>query len=643
MSRASKISVTSSRLDFPDTSSHKTNEYSNNRGRITRAETRKRRILQVHQSSVRSSYVKTNTNNSANGKSDTDINGSHRDKQKESRIHENFDESRFENDEDNLAHDKKTNNYSCDESDSSSGSSSIIDSSDSETSSDEEQTLPDDRKKFIEELVSKASTNIKKNDMERQGEKEKSAVQNARVKKYVKDFISGIPTQALSFGVAGATTISTGIPWAFPIVAGILNEVLAEKIGMLLRDSTYVVPETKKWLEIQRQLGRALGDIVASCKNADNAQTKKKFSIIINGKKQPATAAEALRATGVYEIFASFSKNLLVRGLPFTWFAAIYIARDWTVHNTFSNYFHPNVSASCGPDSNLDSFCNTSSTENSFVHPQELATAITYLGGMLAGGLTAMTSQLIASCMAGSEEKINFSTEYYVKKVLYLESLRKDIKNYIDDLSPESDGYEENLMSAIELEKLANKELDYAKGKASLWTTYFAELNLATQKKRDATMISPEFGSKRIDMGLSILGKTLSLLTYAGLASRFGMNSDASTDEKTQGLYALPLALIYAGYMWRDEARLVGQIPLDFVKGCIRGCKGAPQEDTVTALSSVTVKKNGASHEEPGHTEEASSSDDDSSSDSDGYSTADNDQSDDGTQSASGSESSVRV
>jgi len=575
---------------------------------------------------MQSKNIGYGNNYSAARKNDSDVTQSYEVKQEKSRNEKAPHESTYENDEDNRIENKKGKYKSYDDSDSSSESSSIIEVSDSDSSSDEEQLMPNDRKEIIEAMVSRASTNIKKNEMKRQEEKEKSAVRNARGKKYLMDFISGIPTQVLSFGVAGTETIGTGNPWAFPIVASVLSEILAEKVGMLLRDSTYVIPETKKWLEIQRQLGRALGDIITSCATGDAIKIKKKFTAIIDGEKQPATAADALRATGFLESLRCFSKNLLVRGLPFTWFAMIYISRDWIVHNTFSNYFHPNASAPCTPEPDIHSFCNTSSTENSFINPEELATVITYLGGMLAGGVTAMTSQLVASCMAGVEEKINFSTDYYAKKVLYLESLKADIKHYIDNLSPESDRYEENLISAIDLEKFTNKELGYAKGKASLWTTYPAELDLATQKKRDATMISPEFGSKRIDMGLSILGKTLSLMAYAGIASKFGMNSDASADEKTKGLYALPLALIYGGYMWRDEARLVGQIPMDFVKGCIRGCKGSSPEDTVTDLGSVTVADNGESPRKSDHRGGVSPNDDDddSSSDNDSFSTANN-------------------
>ena len=121
---------------------------------------------------------------------------------------------------------------------------------------------------------------------------------------------------------------------------------------------------------------------------------------------------------------------------------------------------------------------------------------------MLAGAATSLTGQLIASRMAGAVEKPNFSTDCFVKKVAYLESLKLDIKTYIDNLIPDPWNYETKLSAAIDLEKSIDKEMSYAKKKSSLWTTYQAEVDLATQKKRDTTMVTPEFGSKRIDTGV---------------------------------------------------------------------------------------------------------------------------------------------
>ncbi len=79
-------------------------------------------------------------------------------------------------------------------------------------------------------------------------------------------------------------------------------------------------------------------------------------------------------------------------------------------------------------------------------------------------------------------------------------------------------------------------------------------------------------------MGLSMLGKTLSLLCYAGLTDKTGLQSNASHREKMLGLATIPISLIFGGYMWRDDLRLVGQLPRDFVKGCVRGYKGRNEE-----------------------------------------------------------------
>lgn len=188
-----------------------------------------------------------------------------------------------------------------------------------------------------------------------------------------------------------------------------------------------------------------------------------------------------------------------------------------------------------------------------------------------------MTGQLIASRMAGAIEKPNFSTDCYVKKVAYLESLKLDIKTYIDNLIPDPWNYETKLSAAIDLEKSIDKEMSYAKKKSSLWTTYQAEVDLATQKKRDTTMVTPEFGSKRIDTGMSIIGKMLSLIVYADFIQRFSPQSP-HTSEKDRLLAVImpPLALIFiAGYAFRDDLRLIPEIMHGAGEGMVRACKGS--------------------------------------------------------------------
>jgi hypothetical protein len=206
-----------------------------------------------------------------------------------------------------------------------------------------------------------------------------------------------------------------------------------------------------------------------------------------------------------------------------------------------------------------------------------LRTGIVFLVGMLAGAATSLTGQLIASQLPGAVEKPNFSTDYYVKKMAYLESLKLDIKTYIDNLPPRSYDYENKLSAAIDLEKSIDKEMSYAKKKSSLWTTYQAEVDLATQKKRDTTMVTPEFGSKRIDTGMSIIGKMLSLIVYADFIQRFSPQSPhTSEQDRLLSVIMPPLALIFiAGYAFRDDLRIIPQTTYGAGKGIVRACKGS--------------------------------------------------------------------
>ena len=119
--------------------------------------------------------------------------------------------------------------------------------------------------------------------------------------------------------------------------------------------------------------------------------------------------------------------------------------------------------------------------------------------------------------------------------------------------------------------------MSYAKKKSSLWTTYQAEVDLATQKKRDTTMVTPEFGSKRIDTGMSIIGKMLSLIVYADFIQRFSPQSPhTSEQDRLLAVIMPPLALIFiAGYAFRDDLRLIPEIMHGAGEGMVRACKGS--------------------------------------------------------------------
>jgi hypothetical protein len=357
-------------------------------------------------------------------------------------------------------------------------------------------------------------------------------------------------------------------------VVPLLNELLGEKLAQLTRSSTIVIPETQQWFAIQRQLGHALGDLFVACANKDPS---KKFDIKVNGEIKKVTAAEALKHMGLVGGFKAWGKNFLVRGLPFAWFTALYAVRDWQLYDAHGGYFSGNATKWCHsytPNAN----CTNVEQPTGTIDPVMLRTGIVFLVGMLAGAATSLTGQLISSQLAGAEEKTNFSTDYYVKKLAYLESLKDDIKKYIDNLNPKNTlEYETELFAAIDLEKSIDKDISYVKNKSSLWTTFQAEINLATQKKRDSTMVTPEFGSKRIDMGMSIIGKMLSLILYTGIIQRFSPQSPHTNElDRQLSLILPPLMLIFiAGYAHRDDLRIIPQTIYGAGKGIVRACKGS--------------------------------------------------------------------
>jgi hypothetical protein len=475
----------------------------------------------------------------------------------------------------NSSNSKHSDNNGVDES-SSDEESSIVEVNSDSSDDDLEDLMPTKLREEIENQVIKPSTRVKRADYERQKEKETAAVKEARIRKYAMDFAAGGLLQLTSFGIGGFATIGTGNPWLFPVIVPLLNELLGEKIAQLTRTSTIGIPETQQWFAIQRQLGHVLGDLFVACANKD---PNKKFEIKVNGEIKKITAAEALKHMGWRGAANAWGKNFLVRGLPFAWFTALYAVRDWQLYDEHGGLFSANATKWCQshtPNAN----CTNVEQLPSGIDPVMLRTGIVFLVGMLAGAATSLTGQLIASRMAGAVEKPNFSTDYYVKQMAYLENLKLDIKTYIDNLNPTSREYETKLFAAIDLEKSIDKEMSYAEKKSSLWTTYQAEIDLATQKKRDSTMVTPEFGSKRIDTAMSIMGKMLSLIIYVGIIQKFSPQSPHTSElDRNLSLILPPLLLIFfGGFAHRDDLRLIPQTIYGAGKGIVRACKPSARE-----------------------------------------------------------------
>ena len=178
--------------------------------------------------------------------------------------------------------------------------------------------------------------------------------------------------------------------------------------------------------------------------------------------------------------------------------------------------------------------------------------------------------------------------------MIFKEAALIDVKAYLDWLDPEKDADE--VMKTETLKRLYEKEVRVARKKSSFWTTFQGELDLATQKHRDKTVISPEFGGKRLELSLSMLGKFLTLLTYAYFVSNFNVRTSREEKDKITGLIMIPLSLIFiGGYALRDDARMVGQAPYGFAKGAFRACKGKPADgdngdNDIDENTSTTVK-----------------------------------------------------
>lgn len=457
------------------------------------------------------------------------------------------------------------------------------------TAAEKRLRMTDEVVKALMDRVIGNTSRIKHQTMREIAEREDQAIKTECLRKYAGDFLAGAVTQGLSFAPAGAVSTLAGNPWLFAVIAPILSDCLAERMGQLARGSTISIPETQQWLQIQRQVGRALGDVIASyC----GKTPKKKFSVTVNGETRPATASEALKACGPAKALNAFGRNFLVRGLPFLWFSAIYTARDFGLLALEKAMAGSSGAAHLAPTdlinqtmpadlTNITASLNHTPNALGPIDPQALRWAVVIIAGLLAGGMTALTSQLIASMMPGNKEATNYSTEYYAARTDYLQSLKADIKTTLSQLNPHAKQYRTQVQQLHDLETWANEELTYAERRSSRWTALQAEFARATEKHRDKTNVATEIGGNRVDFAFSMLGKFMSLLTYAYCVSRFsGQGNGTSEQDKVLGAVLVPLSLIIlGGYAFRDEMRLVGRVPYGLFKGVARATQRAPGTD----------------------------------------------------------------
>ncbi len=495
-----------------------------------------------------------------------------------------------------------------------------IDSVDSDCESTDEEFGKSDNPRMdpktradLEAIVfeGKENTTLRyKADWEKAKKHEDLYVKNHRLNKYAWDMVAGGVNQMTSFGVGGIVVAVTGNPWLFPIVSCIASDLVGDRLAQVIRKSTIVTHATKEHLENHRRCARALGDLIESCAGKD---PKKKFLVTTgtddSGKpiRQKMTAAEALEHYGRLNAIGAWGKNLLVRGLPFVWFTGLYSMRDYYLNYRCYNTFFPtptNSSSGMPPVAGNQTGTNSGCPNPTQFDPEVLRWAMILIGGALAGAMTNLTNQLISSAMPG-EERTNYSGDTWKLQVTYLESARIDTKLFLDRLATDtyrkelqSEGGSDEQIAVLEkaaqsLKGIQEKELALARKKASRWTTYQAELDQATQKHRDETVITPEFGGNRLSLFLSSLGKFASLLAYAHFLGAYNFRNAQSDNERLQDILLVPMSLIVLGYAFRDDLRLVGHLPYGVVKGISRACKSPPAEgpdaDVTTSLLGVTV------------------------------------------------------
>lgn len=411
------------------------------------------------------------------------------------------------------------------------------------------QTAPalSKRKQLEEKIMRPETRKLQQEFLALEADSKKALI--ASPYKKASHLLSGAVSQGTGFAIGAPLAKAAGNFWLFPLFTSVLNELVSDKGAAMIRKTTFSTPDFKKLNYQQRLIGRITGDLIREC---FGIPCKRKYEIKdADGKTIRVTAREALSKEESY--FFVSGRNYLVRALPYIWFTMIYIGRDG-----LNNHVWPLAA------------------KNFELNQSALETSTTVISGLFSGALTMLTSQAIAARMPGTTETPNFGTDYWVKKKAYLEALDIDRRDYVFALDTNAPDYEEEKQKTMDLRTAISKDLEMATLRSSTLGTYGAELKTAFKKKRDATSIDPEFAGSRVETGINIIGKLISLLAFTYFTIEMDKHkSDNNPLLQAETYFALPVILIFLGFALRDELRLVGRVGYGAIKGARDGISHA--------------------------------------------------------------------
>lgn len=388
------------------------------------------------------------------------------------------------------------------------------------------------KRERLEDFIRTNASDAFMRQMTKIADHEIQQLKGEKFKKWVAVAFSGAVNQILSFGFASELALWQKKAWIFAVLAPIFSEAGAEKFAAQIRRTTYTTDDTKNLYRKQRLIARAFGDLI---RQAGGLQPKAKYSTNnpeFKGKKF--TAWEAL-ARDTDHFLAISAHNMVNRGVPFLCFTATYLGRDYFLRDALKGA------------------------------PGWQPFLLRLGAGAVAGSLTALANQFITSQNKDAKEIPGHSTSYWHAKQTYLQSIRQDIRERLNEAGKMTDKILkekiENLL--LDLDKKIEREQGVAKLKRSALTVVPGELKASMHRSRPEDSLDPEAPGTMAQTIHTALGKMISLIYFTYMLDQSWRNENGTESFSNIPIINfpfLPFALILMGYMWKDDLAIISRI-----------------------------------------------------------------------------------
>ena len=421
------------------------------------------------------------------------------------------------------------------------------------------------KKDLVEEFIRSNATEAFMWKMNQISEEEKVRLTSSILKKWGSFFGSGGVSQNTSFLPASELALHTKYPWLFPFVAAFLSEVFSDKAAAQIRRTTFVTNDLKHLCRKQDLIAKAVGDMIRQFSCLKPEAKHKSNNPAHKGERF--TAWDALWKDSDYFLKISAS-NWLNRGLPFICFTGTNLVRDYLLQGMLKGA------------------------------PWWQTLLLRWGSGVMAGGSTALLNQLITSHRKDAIEVPGYSTSYIHAKETYLHSVRLDIRDRLNEIENLTDPALQmklrNLL--LDLDKKIQREIGVAGLKKSSWCAIPGEIKASTHRSRPEDSIDPEAPGTRAQSIHSAIGKFFALIHFTymldqSIRSESENGTDSFSANSVLNLMVLPFALIFTGYMFKDDLQIISKIfgeVTEAVRDVTTG-RAAYQERTATPLNEVAT------------------------------------------------------